>query len=202
MKSNDVPRLFRHPEAIEARMAGIELPHIAPLTAYVHHLRERLGDAYDIPYFDPWDRGVYADVLFLLEAPGPMASSSGFVSRNNNDQTAANIWELTRRAGIERKRCVNWNVVPWFCHHDGGLNRNPKSSEIEASLTPLADLLNLLPDVLTVVLMGKAAQSVQGRLEQLRAELNILKLPHPSPQNLNTRPHYRELIVEALTEVA
>ena len=40
-----------------------------------------------IPHFDPLDGGSNAQVLFLMEAPGPKASASGFVSRNNPDET-------------------------------------------------------------------------------------------------------------------
>jgi hypothetical protein len=29
-----------------------------------------MGSVYKIPYFDPWDGGTAAEVLYLLEAPG------------------------------------------------------------------------------------------------------------------------------------
>jgi hypothetical protein len=50
-----------------------------------------------VPDFDPLDGGVNAQVLFLLEKPGPMAAEdgkragSGFISRDNDDGTAEAI---------------------------------------------------------------------------------------------------------------
>ncbi len=113
MKNNpisDKPRLFANQSEIEKRKSLLTLPHIAPLTDYVHSLRKlNLGD---IPYFDPWDGGVNAKILFLFEKPGPMASSSGFISRNNNDPTAENAFKFWQDAEISRELTCLWNTVP------------------------------------------------------------------------------------------
>jgi hypothetical protein len=50
----------------------------------------------------------------LLEAPGGRAVGSGFVSRNNPDETAKNFFLLNQEAGLPRSRTVTWNVVPWY----------------------------------------------------------------------------------------
>lgn len=94
------------------RLAAIELEHVAPLSAYVRALRKEMGPEYSIPDFDSMDGGVKADCLFLLEAPGPKAKVSGFVSRDNPDETAKNFYLLNQEAGIDRKRTVVWNIVP------------------------------------------------------------------------------------------
>jgi hypothetical protein len=60
-----------------------------------------------IPYFDPWDGGTAAEALYLLEAPGAKAVLSGFISRNNPDETVKNFFQLNQQAGIPRKRTVN-----------------------------------------------------------------------------------------------
>jgi hypothetical protein len=97
--------------------------HIAPLIDYVKTLRQKHSARY-FPYFDPADGGVEADMLFLLEKPGPMTSAgpktpergrkkgSGFISRNNDDPTAAATFRFMLEAGISRRRTVLWNVVP------------------------------------------------------------------------------------------
>lgn len=87
-----------------------------------------VGPQASIPDFDPWDGGVHAQVLFLLEAPGSKAVDSGFVSRNNPDETAKNFFELNRDAGIPRELTVIWNVVPWYIG-DGARIRAAKSQE-------------------------------------------------------------------------
>jgi hypothetical protein len=77
-------------------------------------MRVETGLFTKIPDFDPCDGGTRAHVLCLFEAPGPRAVESGFVSRNNPDQTARNIFELHQQAGLARTSVVLWNIVPWY----------------------------------------------------------------------------------------
>src|SRR5690242_12415653 len=94
--NDDYPRSMRDAGVRQRRRAMLTLPHVAPLTAYAAELR--LRSSVEVPEFDPLDGGVDARVLFLLEKPGPMTadgsrfsgrSGSGFISRNNDDPTAA-----------------------------------------------------------------------------------------------------------------
>jgi uracil-DNA glycosylase len=94
----DVTKLLRDPMARTARQAELYEPHIAPLTEFVEKLRAEVGSHGSIPYFDPWDSGIDAEILFLLEAPGARALFTGFISRNNPDETAKNFFELNRDA--------------------------------------------------------------------------------------------------------
>ena len=54
--------------------------------------------------FDPRDGGIRAQALFLFEKPGPKANASGFISRDNDDPTAENIFRFMNQAGIPRKK--------------------------------------------------------------------------------------------------
>ena len=110
----DKPKLLGDLQACTDRRAQLSESHIAPLTAFVEALREKVGSGVAIPDFDPWDGGVDAEILYLLEAPGPRAVASGFVSRNNPDESAKNFFQLNGEAKIPRKRTVTWNVVPWY----------------------------------------------------------------------------------------
>ena len=96
------------------RLSGLFAPHITGLTRFVEELRQMKGTDFHIPYFDPHDGGVQAKVLFLLEAPGPKAKGSGFVSRDNPDETAKNVRTMSREAGLNRTDFVIWNVCPWY----------------------------------------------------------------------------------------
>jgi uracil-DNA glycosylase len=96
----DVPKLLGVEAARAERRALLWLDHVAPLTAFVETLRTEVGEEFQIPDFDPWDGGVKAEILFLLEAPGPKAVRSGFISRNNPDETAKNFFLLNQEAGI------------------------------------------------------------------------------------------------------
>src|SRR6476646_8560373 len=90
----DRPKLLADSAACTARKAQLHEPHIAPLTAFVEKLRAQVGTGVSIPNFDPWDGGIDAEILYLLEAPGPKAVLTGFVSRNNPDESAKNFFEL------------------------------------------------------------------------------------------------------------
>jgi hypothetical protein len=99
----DQPRTMRLPEVRSARLHALYQPHMAPLTEFVHQLRQR--DRNEYPYFDPADGGVNASILFLLEKPGPMTvptgrgrrEGSGFISRDNDDPTAEARSHSTRQ---------------------------------------------------------------------------------------------------------
>lgn len=67
----DVPRSLRSPEAIALRRQMLVEPHVAPLARYVDSLRAK-HPTWEFQDFDPMDGGVEADILFLLEKPGPM----------------------------------------------------------------------------------------------------------------------------------
>ena len=87
---------------------------MAPFIHFVQLIRQETGLAREIPYFDPLDGGIAAKCFFLLEAPGPKAVVSGFISRNNPDETAKNFFNLNQDADLPRKSTVSWNVVPWY----------------------------------------------------------------------------------------
>ncbi|MGE5199312.1 MAG: hypothetical protein ACM3H9_06705 [Rhodospirillaceae bacterium] len=90
----------------EQRLASLEQLHVATLTAFVRTLWRETGLESAIPCFDPADGGTDADILFLLEAPGPRAVQSGFVSRDNPDETAKNFLLPCHEARIDRRRTV------------------------------------------------------------------------------------------------
>ena len=100
-------------------------PAAAPLTAWVEGLianRTKAGLPAEIPMADPADAGVNAEVLLLLEAPGPMTNvknaraGSGFIVSDNNDATAENLWRAWRAAGLKDQALI-WNIVPWTATH-------------------------------------------------------------------------------------
>ena len=161
----DRPKLLGEPEALKFRLSQLSDEHIAPLTDFVERLRITSGPDAAIPYFDPWDGGVEAEILFLLEAPGPKAKNSGFVSMNNPDETAKNFFEISREAGIDRRRIVTWNTVPWYIGSDRKI-RPADSTDIAAGIESLRELMQLLPKLRIVVLVGKKAQKAEYRVQE------------------------------------
>jgi uracil-DNA glycosylase len=177
-------------------MSLLREPHISPLTDFVKRLRESKPEA-AVPYFDPTEAGVDARILLLLEAPGrrsALEAGSGFVSPDNNDQTAQNLWRTLRDAGIDRgKDVATWNVVPWYIG-DGTKIRPTRSSDLDEAREATRELLSILPNVRVVVLLGKPAAKAW---RALGFDLEAIEAPHPSPLNLNTHPERREEIRQA-----
>ncbi|MFM0417433.1 uracil-DNA glycosylase [Paraburkholderia aromaticivorans] len=178
--THDAPRSLRSAEAIALRRQMLTEPHIAPLARYVDSLRLK-HPTWEFQDFDPMDGGVEADMLFLLEKPGPMTSptgkkqGSGFISRNNDDPTAEATFNFMLEAGIARKRAVLWNVIPGW---NGTISMT--TAECRAGVDELKDLLVLLPKVRTVVLVGRKAGRAQKLLEGMN--LRIFTSAHPSPK--------------------
>ncbi|SKC99062.1 hypothetical protein SAMN05445504_7595 [Burkholderia sp. CF099] len=173
------PRTLRDLTAIEARQGRLSEPHIAPLTQYVARLRAQ-HPSWEFPDFDPLDGGIEAELLFLLEKPGPVMSpthirkGSGFISRDNNDSTAEATFCFMSEARIDRKRVVLWNVIPGW---NG--QRKIAPGEVDAGVKELSNLLKLLPRVHTVVLVGNKAQKAESAIRRLK--LCIRKSAHPGP---------------------
>lgn len=197
----DAPKILGIDSVRAARREALSARHVAPLTRFVESIREERGAGCSIPDFDPWDGGVDAEILYLLEAPGGRAVGSGFISRNNPDETAKNFFELNLAAGIDRKRTVTWNIVPWYVG-SGAKIRPVKSADIREALPSLERLLELLPRLRAIVLIGRKAERSGATLERLRPAIRVFRAPHPSPLFVNAAPGNRQRIEAVLLEVA
>ncbi|SDB63663.1 uracil-DNA glycosylase [Pseudomonas sp. NFACC13-1] len=182
---HDAPRNLRHPELVAMRRRMLYEPHIAPLTAYVEGLRAKHPD-WEFQDFDPMDGGVEADMLFLLEKPGPMTSpqtkrkGSGFISRNNDDSTAQALFIFSEQARIDRKRMVLWNVIPGW---NGTIKI--KTGERRAGVEELAGLLVLLPKLKTMVLVGRQAAKAAKFMQSMNVKIFTSGHPSPKVRNMN-----------------
>jgi Uracil DNA glycosylase superfamily len=197
---SDIPKLLQDPAACDARRLQLREPHIAPLVDFVQRLRKDVPNGI-IPDFDPWDGGIEAELLYLLEAPGPKAGLSGFISRNNPDETAKNFFELNVEAGIPRKFTVCWNAVPWYIG-SGKKIRAATPTDVRDGLRPLLELLSLLPRLRAVVFLGRKAEFTAAHLRRKRPDLKYFRCPHPSPMYCNRAPENRQNILNVLRAVS
>lgn len=189
----DAPKSLGSPAIRQARFDMLQQPHILGLTEFVYSLRGEMGADYAIPYFDPLDGGTRAECLFLLEAPGPKAVVSGFVSRNNPDETAKNFYEMNEVAGLDRGRTAMWNIVPWYIG-TGAKIRPATTRDLGVAAPALERLLKLLPSLHTIVLVGAKAALAQSAIERLAPGIRIHSMPHPSPMFVNRSPANRDLL--------
>jgi hypothetical protein len=173
------PRTMRDGSVRERRRLMLDLPHVVRLTAYAARLRK--SSSLEVPDFDPCDGGTGARVLFLFEKPGPMTAQgtgkrgSGFISRDNDDPTAEATFVFMQQAGLRRKLTVIWNVIPWW----NGTVTVTKQERL-AGVKAVRDLMELLPELRAVVMVGKNAATARPYLETTGKAL--FTSDHPSPR--------------------
>ena len=171
------------------------------LNALVARIRVDRAVEREVPFFDPSDGGIDARILLLLEAPGPQAVRTGFISRDNPDPSARNLRQLL--APLPRHETVLWNIVPWYV--GTGQRIAPAGrADRECSRPYLLHLIRLLPVMVTVVLVGRTAQQAREDLVQIWSG-SIVDLCHPSNRVFNRWPTRRgeseariRLLAEAL----
>jgi uracil-DNA glycosylase len=195
---SDRARSLQYKTEKAERKRLINESHIKPLSEFVEYLRREKGKHFDISYFDPCDGGVRARLLAVAEAPGPKAIESGFVSRNNNDETAENTNRIIKKSGLKREDTVIWNIVPWYLV-SGGIIRPPNSGEIDEGIRYFSELLKILTNLRAIFLIGKKAQFALENLP-LPQEIKVFITSHPSPQNINTRPEAEKQITQVFSE--
>ena len=181
-------------EIVAAKLARLEEPHIAPLSALARRIQaEHVG----VPFFDPCNGGVGARVLCLLEAPGPRATD--FVSHENDDQTAENMHRLMDAASLARIDVVLWNVVPFYIGaSDRSKLRAARLDDLDAGKPWLIELLGLLPELTVVVLLGRKAQRVEDYVKAICPNALVLKGWHPSPLAMNREPLRWQQLLDVL----
>jgi uracil-DNA glycosylase len=198
--NQDAPYTLRDETERARRRSMLREPHVSRLIGYADEIRLQSKEIREIPYFDPCDGGIGAKVLLLLEAPGGKAVGSGFISRNNPDPTARTMCELLSRAGLHRSDTLIWNIVPWYVG-TGTRIRAARKSDISAALPHFPPLLDLLPSLQAIILVGRKAQSAKRQLAQL-TNTRLFDSWHPSQQVMNRWPERRGEILNTFCEVA
>jgi len=196
---DDKPKCLKAPAQCEARRAMLKGPAMRQLAAFVQSLRAGVSDG-EVPDFDPLDGGAGAECLFLMQAPGRRAVETGFVSRNNPDETAKNWHELNESAGIDRRRTLTWNIVPWYIGGETRI-RPVTADDIQRALPHLRRLLMLLPNLRIVVLVGRKAERAESSIRDWAGQLEIFRTPHPSPRFVNRTPQNRDRLLKELVKV-
>lgn len=198
------PRSLGDPGRVAERTALLATAEATrPLVEWAGALVARRG--VHVPSFDPAEAGVNARVMLVLEAPGPMTTveggrpGSGFISVDNDDVTAENVWRAREEVGLH-DGFLAWNIVPWYLDP---ASTKPSAKELEEGAGELRSLLRLLPDLQAVILGGKHAQRGWARHIQpfVRDKYVTIESWHPSPLALN-RPERREQFVATFRRAA
>ena len=180
-------------------MARLQEPHISPLTAFVERIR-KTADPHSpgwVPYFDPKCGGTGAQVLMLLESPGPKVSQTQFVSADNPDGTAENMSCLLKLAGRSRSKILLWNIFPWQLSAERVVT--PTNQHLLEAVPATLELLTLLPELKAIVLVGRKAEAGwEHAAVPVNPAIEILRCPHPSPTSFNTNHKAAALALSVL----
>ncbi|MCE1182497.1 MAG: uracil-DNA glycosylase [Rhodocyclales bacterium] len=139
-----------------------------------------------MPSFDPANGNETARFLFLLEAPGPRALDTGFISYDNPDQSARNLRDQLTAAGINRSEIALWNVIPWYLG-DGNRIRAAKNEDYQVAEPYLEPLTHAMRNLCCVVLVGAAARMAHLILSRTTTA-RILTCHHPSARAMSANP--------------
>lgn len=163
----------------------------------IAQIRRDRGLDREVPGFDPQNGNEQAWLLLLLEAPGPRAVQSGFVSFDNPDPTARNLKEQLAAAGIGRADLAIWrsgdlaiwNIVPWYIGNATGTAiRAAAGPDVLAGVEYLPSLLSAMPRLRCIALVGSAARQAHVFLSRT-TPARIVSCHHPSARVLNSNPH-------------
>jgi predicted house-cleaning noncanonical NTP pyrophosphatase (MazG superfamily)/uracil-DNA glycosylase len=188
-------------EPADERVALLQSQHMLPLVDLVCRIRaDRMADR-DVPWPDPRDGGTNARLLILLEAPGPKAVNTGFISTDNPDPTARNLRRFLGEAGIPRSTVLLWNVVPWFLSKPTGSIKAASAADIREAQTYLHTLLAVLPCLDGVLLLGRNAQRGWDRLDK-KPSIPTFRTYHTSNQVFAADPSRRTHVLDVLRQAA
>ncbi len=177
------------PGSVAARHSRKDEPHVVELNAWVDRIAEDTGKK--VPYFDPRAGGSRARVLLLQQDPSEVAQKgSRMISRDNNDRTAHNTSTICDLVGLDYDKVVPWNVVPWWVRDpDLFVGGRPRTLVAEAKLATIyvRELMQLLPRVEKVLLLGRAAQEAWDRAmgASIPEGVQLRSCPHTSPLAYN-----------------
>jgi hypothetical protein len=203
------PRSLRDPAEVSRRQFLLETaPTASPLTKWVNDLaaaRRAQGLPAEVPYVDPLDAGTAARVLIVLEAPGPMTNAlnavpgSGFISSDNDDATAENLWLARQKAGLVEGVLI-WNAVPWYL---GPTKRKPRVAEKAIGGQILRELVQRLSELHTVVPLGDHAKDTWRRFARpgFGTGMRTVESYHSGNQAMN-QPGLRSHLQASLTRAA
>jgi uracil-DNA glycosylase len=183
------------------RLSLLHASHVRPLTEFREALLTGLPAGTFVPNFDPLDGGIHAEVLLLLETPGRVPRDTQFTSLDNPSVTSKNLRELVQEAGLQRRRLLMWNLVPWDIGSETRIQATRRSHHA-LGVPALLQLVELLSSLRAIVFFGGKSQTAIPEMEAARPDLKLIRSPHPSGQVLNTRPEMRAEMLRALRSAA
>lgn len=157
-------------------------------TDIVEQIRTDTGLSTEVPAFDPENGNEKAKYLLLLEAPGPKAVKTGYISFDNPDPSARNLREQLTASGFVRDEIAIWNVVPWYLGNNDATSIRPAmAADVRAGFQYLGLVVAAMPNLRCIVLVGHAARQAHMFLSKTTTA-RVVCCHHTSARVMNVNP--------------
>lgn len=193
------PRALASDRVRSERAAAIRLPHVQPINDLIDEIGRDVG-VRNLAYNDPTFGGTEAEVLFVLKSPEGDAGSDrnrvSFQSFDNDDSGAEFLFRTCERFALPRVKCAGWNICPFPIE-----GKNPSRTELERARPYTMRMLELLPHLKVVLLLGNPAQKGwEDRFLHRRPDVEVVLGASPSPPGINQKRN-RDNFEEAIRRV-
>ncbi|WP_433802958.1 uracil-DNA glycosylase family protein [Actinomycetospora sp. CA-084318] len=177
------------PWVLDRKRARLHEPHIAPLVSLADRVAAERGlNPGAVPYPDPDHGGTRARVLFVLSHPGAAAPDTRFLSLGNPDSSAWLCLQHCVRVGLPLDTITHWNAVPFPI-----AGKTPSGTEKRQGAPWLRRLVDLLPDLEVVCLLGAPARDAWPLAFPTTSPCRVVEGPSPGPPRINHRGVKEEL---------
>lgn len=135
-------------------------PNIEEINQFCDSLKS-LKPGRELPYIDPIHDSDECRVVSLFSNPGP-GIESGFVSSENDDNSAARMAEIYEHVGLSPKHVMPWNAYPWYVFDEQRGKLTPEQAD--EGFKPLLRFLQRVPRASALVAHGADAHKLARRL--------------------------------------
>ena len=181
------PRALRDKGLRERRVrAAKSARNVVELNRLVWRISRREGCEDQLPYLDPTYGGVDADVLILLKAPqadaDPARGLGRLISLDNDDETAATLFEMFQRLGLDRSQCVAWNMCPFPI-----TQFDPTDEELLRGRNDFKEFVRLLAHPRVVVALGAKVRNgwIKHSFDDLIPGADVIFGPSPAAPGID-----------------
>ena len=196
----------------QEQLAGIMDPRVRAVNAFVDQLHAQHPDR-GVPYIPPHYNAAAASILVMSSNPGPQAAGtdgSGFLSRQNNDFSAARMNGVFEAVGLSDEDALPWNVCPWDIHSDMKGRSLLPPEWMQEGLEALRSLFDVCGNLRVVIAHGEDAKQAMRLFtgpKYFKAfaeerDLKVFETRHTSPRWFNSiGPERREIEMLAMRQV-
>jgi hypothetical protein len=160
-------RNMSSPSYVKDAEARIHEENIQPVTLLCQELQDGVPGS-RVPLVDPVHDVDDARIISLQIAPGP-GTSSGFLSLENDDPTAARLAEVYEAAGLQPRHGILWNAYPWELPAEAGMKLT--LAQTKQGVRPFRRFLAEVPRVSAIVAHGGYAQNLIDELRKTGGDL-------------------------------